>query len=69
MAAATRVLAEGIYFGEGPRWHDGRLWFSDFYAAAVKSVSAAGICAPSSKSTTGRPDSAGCRTVRCWSYR
>jgi len=42
MAAATRVLAEGIYFGEGPRWHDGRLWFSDFYAAAVKSVSAAG---------------------------
>jgi sugar lactone lactonase YvrE len=33
---------EGIYFGEGPRWHDGRLWFSDFYAKAVKSVSLAG---------------------------
>ena len=42
MARATRVLAEGIYFGEGPRWRDGRLWFSDFYAHAVKSVSAAG---------------------------
>jgi sugar lactone lactonase YvrE len=42
MARATRVLADGIYFGEGPRWRDGRLWFSDFYAHAVKSVSLAG---------------------------
>lgn len=42
MGRATRVLADGIFFGEGPRWHDGRLWFSDFYAHAVKSVSAAG---------------------------
>ena len=39
MARATTVLTEGIYFGEGPRWHDGRLWFGDFYAHAVKSVS------------------------------
>lgn len=38
MARAIRTLAEGIYFGEGPRWHEGRLWFSDFYAHAVKSV-------------------------------
>ncbi len=42
MGRATKVLAEGIYFGEGPRWRDGRLWFSDFYAKAVKSVSLAG---------------------------
>ncbi len=35
----TRVLCDGIYFGEGPRWHEGRLWFSDFHAHAVKSVS------------------------------
>lgn len=42
MAHPTRVLAEGIYFGEGPRWHEGRLWFSDFFAHAVKSVSLAG---------------------------
>ena len=42
MARPTTVLAEGIYFGEGPRWRDGRLWFSDFYAHAVKSVSPAG---------------------------
>jgi sugar lactone lactonase YvrE len=42
MGRTTHVLAEGIYFGEGPRWHEGRLWFSDFYAHAVKSVSLAG---------------------------
>jgi sugar lactone lactonase YvrE len=34
----ARVLVEGLYFGEGPRWHDGRLWFSDFYDHAVKSM-------------------------------
>src|SRR6201994_625775 len=42
MTRETRVLCDGLYFGEGPRWRDGRLWFSDFYAHAVKSVSLAG---------------------------
>lgn len=41
MIAAT-TLATGLYFGEGPRWHEGRLWFSDFYDHAVKSVDLAG---------------------------
>lgn len=34
----STVLAEGRYFCEGPRWHDGRFWFSDFYAREVCSV-------------------------------
>ena len=38
----ARVLATGIRFGEGPRWHDGRLWFSDMYDHAVKTVDADG---------------------------
>ncbi len=42
MSRPTRLLTDGIYFGEGPRWHDGRLWFSDFHAHAVKSVSLVG---------------------------
>jgi sugar lactone lactonase YvrE len=42
MARSAKILVEGISFGEGPRWRDGRLWFSDFYDHAVKSVSAAG---------------------------
>ncbi len=33
------VLAEGRYFCEGPRWREGRFWFSDFYAHEVCSVS------------------------------
>jgi sugar lactone lactonase YvrE len=36
------VAATGLYFGEGPRWHDGRLWFSDFHARAVCSLGADG---------------------------
>jgi sugar lactone lactonase YvrE len=42
MSRTGRVLVEGVYFGEGPRWRDGRLWFSDFFARAVKSVSPEG---------------------------
>jgi sugar lactone lactonase YvrE len=32
------VLADGLHFAEGPRWHQGKLWFSDFYDHAVKTV-------------------------------
>jgi sugar lactone lactonase YvrE len=32
---APRVLMEGIAFPESPRWHDGRLWFSDWMAHQV----------------------------------
>lgn len=32
------VVHTGIDFGEGPRWHDGRLWFSDFYRHGVFSL-------------------------------
>ncbi|MDO9488236.1 MAG: SMP-30/gluconolactonase/LRE family protein [Sphingomonadaceae bacterium] len=41
MPHPTRTLLTGLHFGEGPRWHDGRLWFSDFHAHAVSSVSLA----------------------------
>jgi sugar lactone lactonase YvrE len=40
--ADTTTLLEGLYFGEGPRWHQERLWFSDFYDHQVKSVDSAG---------------------------
>ncbi|WP_027942730.1 SMP-30/gluconolactonase/LRE family protein [Amycolatopsis taiwanensis] len=32
---APEVLLEGVLFGESPRWHDGRLWFSDWGANQV----------------------------------
>jgi sugar lactone lactonase YvrE len=34
----TSTLVEGRYFCEGPRWRDGRFWFSDFYAHEIASV-------------------------------
>ncbi len=38
MTKQTTALLEGLTFPEGPRWHDGRLWFSDFYAHEVVAV-------------------------------
>src|SRR5216683_3711937 len=35
MSQAFEVLATGLAFPEGPRWHDGALWFSDMYAGTV----------------------------------
>jgi len=31
----TATLLDGICFGEGPRWHDNHLWFSDMHAHEV----------------------------------
>ena len=39
ISRATHILSDGVYFGQGPRWRDGHLWFSDFLAHSVKSVS------------------------------
>ena len=30
MTSEPRVLLDGLGMGESPRWHDGRLWFSDW---------------------------------------
>jgi len=42
MSRTQRLVADGIHFAEGPRWHRGRLWFSDFYAHCIYSVSETG---------------------------
>ena len=31
----TEILLTGLAFGEGPRWRDGYLWFSDFYRHGI----------------------------------
>jgi sugar lactone lactonase YvrE len=46
MTVQTRqstVLAEGFTYGEGPRWRDGKLWFSDMHADAVRTLDADGV--------------------------
>lgn len=37
------VLLDGLALGESPRWHEGRLWLSDWLAGEVMSVDAAGV--------------------------
>lgn len=36
------VVLEGLRFGEGPRWHEGRLWFSDMHDGVVLAMTPAG---------------------------
>jgi sugar lactone lactonase YvrE len=42
VTVVTELKAEpflsGLYFGECPRWHEGRLWYSDFFDHAISSV-------------------------------
>jgi sugar lactone lactonase YvrE len=37
-----RTVVDGMSFTECPRWHDSRIWFSDFYTHAVYSASGDG---------------------------
>ena len=38
MANKTSTLMDGLTFGEGPRWHEGKFYFSDFYSHKVFSL-------------------------------
>ena len=42
-ALQSTVLLDGLVFPEGPRWHGGRLWFSDIHACKVMAVDLAGL--------------------------
>jgi sugar lactone lactonase YvrE len=43
MAKTLSPLVTGGCFFEGPRWHDGRWWVSDFYRHGVFTVTADGV--------------------------
>ena len=38
----TKTLVDGLCFGEGPRWREDKLWFSDMHAHTVCTVDMAG---------------------------
>lgn len=42
---AIELLLDGLTFPEGPRWRDGKLWFSDFYSHRVLVVDRHGTAA------------------------
>jgi sugar lactone lactonase YvrE len=58
VSAAQRRLAAGIKFAESPRWHAGRLWFSDVHDYAVKCVDCDGVVTRVAE-VPGRPAGSG----------
>lgn len=42
MITAATVIVDGGHFFEGPRWHEGRLWASDFFGHQVISTTEGG---------------------------
>jgi sugar lactone lactonase YvrE len=42
MTSATRVVKDGLVMGESPRWHDGRLWVSDWGARDILAIDPGG---------------------------
>ncbi len=36
--ATTKILLTGLCFPEGPRWHEGKLWFSDMHGHRVMTL-------------------------------
>jgi sugar lactone lactonase YvrE len=53
-------LLTDLCFGEGPRWRDGKLWFSDFYVHQVRTVDESGK-AETIVEVPGRPSGLGWR--------
>lgn len=41
-SAHITTIIDGLAFAEAPRWHDGKLWFSDFYTQKVQCIGADG---------------------------
>ncbi len=42
MMNGWELLVDGVDFGEGPRWRDGALWYSDFHQRAIYRVTVDG---------------------------
>ena len=54
-----QLLVDGVDFGEGPRWHDGALWYSDFYQRSIYRVTADGQRAAVFSGLDDRPSGMG----------
>ncbi|HTU76497.1 MAG TPA: SMP-30/gluconolactonase/LRE family protein [Trebonia sp.] len=59
MARETRTVIAGMAFTECPRWHEGRLWFSDFYTYRVYSAAEDGSDLRTEAEVPGQPSGLG----------
>lgn len=55
----SEVVVEDLAFGEGPRWREGRLWFSDMHDHAVKSYAPEGGTLETIVAVPGAPSGLG----------
>lgn len=55
---SPKLVVAGLAFAEAPRWHQGELWFSDFYTHQVCRVGADGTVIPM-LDVPGRPSGLG----------
>ena len=53
------VLLDGLAFPEGPRWHDGRLWFSDMHSSVVLALDIGSGSAEAIVDVPGKPSGLG----------
>jgi sugar lactone lactonase YvrE len=58
MDISSRTLATGFVFPEGPRWHDGQLWFADQHDCRVHVLNPDGSAVESFE-VAGRPSGMG----------
>lgn len=54
-----RTVLDGLWFGEGPRWHDERLWFSDMHGHRVVSTDLSGSSRIEAEITDDEPSGLG----------
>jgi sugar lactone lactonase YvrE len=59
MAREIKTVIDGMAFTECPRWHDGRLWFSDFYTYRVYSAAEDGSDLRTEAEVPGQPSGLG----------
>lgn len=51
----AQVLMSGVAMGESPRWHENRLWFSDWGAQEIVAVDSCGKCEVAVRAPFGLP--------------
>lgn len=59
MTREIRTVIDGMSFTECPRWHAGRLWFSDFYMHGVYSAAEDGTDLRTEAEVPGQPSGLG----------
>lgn len=59
MSREITTIATGFSYLEGPRWHEGRIWFSDFYTYRVLSATGDGSDLRTEAEVPGQPSGLG----------